>query len=91
MSAIIISNAVASKIKKLNRKFEKFANDGWMCENGGYEGKNCLNLFNNQTDEFVKVNFNGDILLTVLSHTTVSDAKQMADIQSKIAKLSNGQ
>lgn len=83
----ILSNAAVDKIKKLNKQFEKFAKKGWMCEGGVHGNKPCNNIFNNDTEEFIKAGYNGEILLTVLSHTTVKDAKEMAQIQGEIARI----
>ena len=83
----ILSNAAVDKIKKLNKQFEKFAKKGWMCEGGEYEDKLCNNIFNNDTEEFIKAGYDGEILLTVLSHTPVKDAKEMAQIQGEISRI----
>lgn len=82
----ILSNTAVAKIKKLNKQFEKFAKKGWMCEGEEYEGKPCNSIFNNDTEEFIKAGYNGEILLTVLSHTPVKDAKEMAQIQGEISR-----
>ena len=49
--------------------------------------KLCNNIFNNDTEEFIKAGYNGEILLTVLSHTPVKDAKEMAQIQGEISRI----
>ena len=85
--ANILSNDASDKIKNLNKTFRKFEDQGWMCEGGEYEGKPCNNIFNNKTDEFIKADSNGEILLTVLSHTPVADAKEMAKIQGEISRI----
>lgn len=82
----VLSNTAVAKIEKLNKRFEKFAKNGWMCEGGEYEGKSCNNIFNNNTEEFIKADYDGEILLTVLSHTPVKDAKEMARIQGEISR-----
>lgn len=84
--AKILSEAASKKITHLNRQFEPFAKQGWMCEGGEYEGKPCNNIFNNDTGEFIYGSYDGEILLTTLSHTPVADAKKMAHLQGAIAR-----
>lgn len=82
--AIILTKEASDKITGLNRKFRKFAEKGWMCEGGEYQGVPCNNLFNNDTGEFIKADYDGNILLTVVSHTSVKEAREMAKIQADI-------
>lgn len=82
----ILSEAAVKKVNHLNKQFEPFAKKGWMCEGTEYEGKPCNGIFNNDTDEFIFGSFDGEILLTTLSHTTVAEAKKMAQLQGAISR-----
>lgn len=82
----ILSKATSDKITALNKKFQKFADKGWMCESGEYEGSPCNHLFNNDTEEFVKSDYDGNILIAVTIRTSVKDAREMAQIQAEISK-----
>jgi hypothetical protein len=85
----ILSEAASKKIAHLHKQFAPFAKKGWMCEGGEYEGKPCNNIFNNNTGEFIYGSYDGEILLTTLSHTPVTDAKKMAQLQGAIMRTAN--
>lgn len=84
--AKILSKSASGKIAALNKKFRKFADKGWMCEGGDYNGVPCNHLFNNNTGEFIRADYEGNILLTVIGKTPVKDAREMAEIQAEIYK-----
>lgn len=82
----ILSKTTSDKITALNKKFQKFADKGWMCEGGEYNGIPCNHLFNNDTEEFVKSDYDGNILIAVTIRTSVKDTREMAQIQAEISK-----
>ncbi len=87
MPAIILGDEVTLRIKELNAAFKPFAEKGWMCE-GSDDADGCLYsvLFNNDTDEWFRVDERGNIVAEDLSTTSMSDAKSMAVIQTNIRK-----
>ena len=84
--AKILTKTASDKITELNKKFQKFADKGWMCEGGEYNGSPCNHLFNNDTEEFIRADYDGNILIAVTIRTSVKDAKEMAQIQAEISK-----
>lgn len=85
--AKIVQKAASDEITELNKKFQKFADRGWMCEGGEYNGFPCHHLFNNDTEEFIRADYDGNILIAVTIRTSVKDASEMAQIQAKISKI----
>ena len=90
--ATILSDAACDIIKMHNRKFAKYANKGWMCEGGEHELGNgewlpCNTIFNNDTEEFFRADYDGNILYNGLVSTPIEDAKHMAKIQGDIRKV----
>lgn len=68
----ILSKTASGKITVLNKKFQKFADKGWMCEGGEYNGVPCNHLFNNDTEEFIRADYNGNILIAVTIRTSLT-------------------
>ena len=83
----ILSEAQCSKIRVLRNQFKPYADRGWMCEGGEYGNTVCNMIFNNDTDEFFKADYNGNILYNALKGTSLSDAKEMAKIYGKIMTI----
>ena len=79
-----------SKITELRKKFQPFADKGWDCEGSDFvkdlKTIPCNILFNNRTDEYAKVTYDGVILDSNLSVTSVLEITNMAVIQGQIMK-----
>ncbi len=86
--ARILTDAQSEQIKVLNRKFGRMFPD-WMCEGSDYAGIECNIIFNNDTDEWFKADYNGNILdyAYIKETTSLQDMKDMAEIQGKIRKI----
>lgn len=90
--ATILSAAACDRIKSIQRKFSKYANKGWMCEGGEHQRGDgswlpCNVIFNNDTDEFFRADYDGNILYNGLVSTPLEEAKNMAKIQGDIRKV----
>ena len=85
--ARILSETQCQRIKVLNRKFNSFADKGWMCEGSDRNGIVCNAIFNNDTDEIFWADYNGNILDSVVKETSLDDMKSMAAIQAQIRKV----
>ena len=85
--ATILSEAQCSKIRVLRNQFKPYADRGWMCEGGEHGNTVCNTIFNNDTDEFFKADYNGNILCSNLTVTSIEDAKAMARIEGAIRHL----
>ena len=92
--AIILSEEASNAIKKIRKSFDKYADKGWMCEGGEHQRGDgswlpCNVIFNNDTDEFFRADYNGNILYNGLVSTSIEDAQDMAKIQGKIREALN--
>lgn len=89
----ILSKDACDKIKALNKKFAKYADKGWMCEGGEYEENGkiipCNNIFNNDTDEFIRGSYDGQIITYVASSVGLEGAKEMAQIQGEVRRITD--
>ena len=85
--AKILNERQCREITRLNKEFFPFARKGWMCEGSEYGDILCNIIFNNDTDEYFKSDYNGNILVDELTVTSTDEAKQMAIIQGRIAKV----
>lgn len=84
--ANILSESQCQKIKALNRKFEPYAEKGWMCEGSDKYGL-CNCIFNNDTDEVFWASYSGIILDEYnVKDTSLRDMTEMAKIQGDISK-----
>ncbi len=87
MPAIILSQEATDLLKAERKKFEPYAEKGWLCEGGEHGDITCNVFFNNDTDEFFRADYNGNILYNALKGTSLSDAKEMAKIYGKIMTI----
>lgn len=90
--ATILSEEACGAIKKIRKDFDKYADKGWMCEGGEHQRGNgswfpCNVIFNNDTDEFFRADYDGNILYNGLVSTPLEEAKDMAKIQGEIRKV----
>lgn len=83
--AIILSKKDLDKISKLQKDLKPYEKTGWDYE--------CVDeviaLFNNKTDEYFEVNYDGIILAQKLTKTKLSDARTMAKLACDIQKIVN--
>lgn len=86
--AKILSEATCTQINTLRRKFNKFADMGWMCEGTDDADGNLYNLFfNNDTDECFKADYAGNIVDSDCHSITDAEMAEMAKIQGRISRL----
>lgn len=85
--ASILSEAQCKRIRQLNKEFEPYAEQGWMCEGSDSYGP-CNCIFNNDTDEVFWADYHGNILeAECLDTTSEEDMENMARIQGAIRKV----
>lgn len=87
----ILSEEATKKLAKYQKDFETYANDGrdWGTSDTA-DGLITTSIFNNSTGEFIKGNYDGDVLDLYLTVTSESDACEMADICGAIVRASSG-
>ncbi len=89
--ATILNDTQIQKIKKLNKEFaQKFP--GWMCEGSeDAEGRPCNAIFNNDTEEFFRASYSGELVGSPYTTITKIPALlEMAKIQGKIRRIAEG-
>lgn len=87
----ILSEEATKKLAKYQKDFEAYANDGWDWETSDTaDGLITTSIFNNSTGEFIKGDYDGDVLDSYLTVTSESDACEMADICGAIVRASSG-
>ena len=83
--AIILSKEDSNKIGELQKDLKPYEKTGWNYE--------CVDeviaFFNDKTDEYFEVDYNGTILAQKLTKTKLSDAKTMAKLANDIQKIIN--
>ena len=93
--AKILDTETCKQIRALQKEFEPYAEQGWMCEGTEYEsGDRYLPgniIFNNDLDASFVADYNGKIISSVNCHNaSMEDMAAMAQIQGNIAKLAHG-
>lgn len=84
----ILSKKNCQQIDVLRQEFRKYEDMSWLCEGSSLPNGELVNiLFNNNTEEWAKADFNGLIIDKFLTTTSLSDVQKMASIQGKISTI----
>ncbi len=85
--ARILSFEQSKMISQLNREFT-LKYEGWMCEGSDCpDGTLCNVIYNNDTNEWFKADYDGNILDCDIHTVSMADMKDMARLRGKISKI----
>lgn len=90
--ATILSDIQTNQIKQYRNMLRPYYDRGWMCEGGEHQRGDgswilCNVIFNNETSEFFRADYDGNILYNGLVSTPIKDAEFMAKIEGKMRRI----
>lgn len=72
--------------KMVKNNFNKFKKQEWRCDKREHDAVAFNHIYNVITDEYIDADYDGNILSVILTHTSLSEAKEIAKIQSCITR-----